>query len=1142
MTQSPQEAVLLQPGPASSSLLPVGRRYWHAQAFADTLLAEFERSRRAHDETGMREHFYILATYYRRTVSILHSAFEHRREHLAVAAMQNLIVLQRTLSLMREMEPDISPSTLALETNLHYRVNQDLVYRILRDGRGALRLATIIRRFNDLDVIADAREPAIARALLNLVQTGHVIEHDGRYRVTKQPYLDANVDRMELNILFEPSLARYFTSAGFGGLSSILEFRDAFKEEFARQTGFSAETAAIAVACAEEMSASTRSIHGAHRWPHAELGSSAHPRPYQRLLHAIFRAHRYSGQVIEAPPGSGKTLVGMLCIEDWLRTMAPGHSVLVLVPTVSYQQQWVGELCIKPVGLQLSPHLVFAGTPGTIDSSRNKGIAPTILVLTYASLARLASGEARGGFDGDAIERFLQGNNVQHIILDEVHKVAADLSSPTTDMVRVFMRWLRDGSLASLIGFSGTVTSCAKQLESLGLSLASVVPNKELIAQGWVAPFAEFGAPFNHSERERRIASLVQDYRDLLRRYFALLDSARLRELFAAIPLEERVRIAAMFGMYGGRRDSASLIETRMRNWETGSDLRLSEVLLVSIVQIATGWPDETLMKETGGAVEGGVRIADFERIREALAGLFPPGPVRRRLLADGFGGTMDTRGLAPRTIRDAVATTVVGGYLAIRDWSRMAGEGRVSVVRSIIQAERREREVGGVIIFDTPAPLKWRDSSVTPGYRGAGGMFVELAGEGFCTPIAALSRELYLPDGGDDPLHAQIARWILDRIVIEEQGAALFDLLVVGSAVSESQVRVLRPEFDEAFQAYVSTLDDGRTAGITAFDDQLLRPLREFVHQSDLENRSRLIGWLSTSQHHLRASIASILDYAAIASAFREARPVRVTRGNGDEIGIRVVPTGHGTRRQRFLELTARLVDAEALGIDVVIVTSWARTGWNVLVPNVLIDATATRNVIAWQQLRGRAMRPHPQWSADAQRLVDRLIAKEADGADHEQDGASLATSFETLPAVQRQILEQAIGDDLDVEHGPSPMDTAVEVMLANNKVTHIFELVSAKGAQLQVQRGRASRAWERIPAIAEKHKREDAVRAIDGAWLPGAAHAPLIVAEDPRTDGHDAFEDRLGASLRNSDRRIIRGWLTAAHHPPPGVDDHLQ
>jgi superfamily II DNA or RNA helicase len=1093
-----------------------GHRYWQALAFANLLVNEYEAAQRAHDRAGMRERFYILAAYYRRTLSILHGALDGRREALAAAALQNLIVLQDALAKMRAAEPDVSLSTLALETNLRRRVNQDLVYRVLRDARGWLGLATVVQRFNALDVLADAREPAIAQALLGLVQTGFVIERDGRYRPTELPYVDANVDRMELGILLGPDLARQFSDAGFEGLSSILEEPDRFRERFAGATGFGGETSGLVVACAGSMARSAAAIHGARPWPHAELASSAHPRPYQRLLHAILRAHRYAGQAIEAPAGCGKTFVGMLCIEDWLRTLAPGQAVLVLVPTVTYQRQWVSELCVKAVGLRLTPHLVFAGTPGTIGAHQGAGATPTVLVLTYAALARMGSGEGRGGFDQDAIERFLQGANVRHVILDEVHKVAADPLSATADVARVFMRWLKDGSLSSVIGFSGSLNTYRSQLEALGMTLAFVLPSTELIAQGWVAPFAEFGAPFNYSERERRILALVDDYRSRLRGFLRQLDSDRTRAAFAGIPIGERMRIATMLGMYGGRRDGPALIEERMRKWESGGDLRLGEVLLLSIVQIANGWPDDQLPSAGASGRE------EFERLRAGLRANLPPGPSQRRLSAEGFGVTLDAAAANARNIRDVLATTVAGSYLAVREWTRQAGEGRVAVARAIIAAERREREVSGVIVFDTPAPLKWRQGMATPGYRGAGGMFAALAGDTGCVPIAALSSELYLPDGGDEPLHERIAAWILSRVVNEEQGTALFELISAGAELSEDQVELLRPAFGKAFAAYAAELANDGGGNLEGLDRLLLHPLRQFARESRLTAGNRLLAWLSTDEHHLRASVAAILDYAAIARAFRAATPVEVIRGDGTVQPTRVVPTGSGRRKQRLLELTARLVDAEDLPIDVVIVSSWARTGWNVLTPNVLIDATATRDVTAWQQLRGRAMRPRPTWSAEAQRLVHQLVSGEP---------------MDDLPPEEAALLARVAGTgEPGLPQGRTREALAAAVMLAENKVTHIYELVSARGRRPQVNYRPRLHRWERTAAIAEKHRRQEAVRASDGELLAGPDHAPLIVAEDPRTDVPERFGERLTTELGGADARIIRGWMQAARHQQGG------
>ncbi len=104
--------------------------------------------------------------------------------------------------------------------------------------------------------------------------------------------------------------------------------------------------------------------------------------------------------------------------------------------------------------------------------------------------------------------------------------------------------------------------------------------------------------------------------------------------------------------------------------------------------------------------------------------------------------------------------------------------------MRAIIEAERGERPVSGIIVFDTAGQLDWRERTATPGYRGAAGLFAEMAADRSCVVIAALGSELYLPDNGDDPLHARIAAWILQRFVTEEQGMALFELIVAGAGL----------------------------------------------------------------------------------------------------------------------------------------------------------------------------------------------------------------------------------------------------------------------------------------------------------------------------------------------------------------------
>ena len=71
----------------------------------------------------------------------------------------------------------------------------------------------------------------------------------------------------------------------------------------------------------------------------------------------------------------------MMSIGDGLRVLRPGQSLLILVPTAAYQQQWLAELCFGGIGLGLSPEIVFAGTPSGLDAwIRHTGQHPPIVL------------------------------------------------------------------------------------------------------------------------------------------------------------------------------------------------------------------------------------------------------------------------------------------------------------------------------------------------------------------------------------------------------------------------------------------------------------------------------------------------------------------------------------------------------------------------------------------------------------------------------------------------------------------------------------------------------------------------------------------------------------------------------------------
>lgn len=147
--------------------------------------------------------------------------------------------------------------------------------------------------------------------------------------------------------------------------------------------------------------------------------------------------------------------------------------------------------------------------------------------------------------------------------------------------------------------------------------------------------------------------------------------------------------------------------------------------------------------------------------------------------------------------------------------------------------------------------------------------------------------------------------------------------------------------------------------------------------------------------------------------------------------------------------DLVARIVDDESVPVDVVIVSSWARTGWNVITPNVLIDATATRQVTAWQQLRGRAMRSSRSWTRDAYEQVADLLDLRGSAP-----RPGLPPDASGNEKIQSAMASAGLSRD-EREH------LATELMLTRNKVTHVYELVKAYGSAPQVTQDRKTKTW---------------------------------------------------------------------------------
>lgn len=1138
------------------------RSYWQAQSLVELEQDAFAAALGEDDADHQRSAYFRLAVYHGRTIYILRSALRDRKEALAQAAMRNLATLHRAMMQMHRQAPHHVPVPLVLDRPGRDELARDLVVRALQESAEPLELDGVVQRANDLDVLGVAKG-TVQRHLKDLTASGHVNvagQRPALYARSQRAYTAMDVDTPSLRALVGPELHADLSAQGYSGLSAVVGRPSAFRALFTQTTGLGLASAALFVDLVNTLL--EHRAAKASPWTHADLIGSPYPRPYQYEAYAVFRGYGYHGQLVEAPTGSGKTMIGMMCVQDWLGKLRAGQSILILVPTSNYLQQWSGELCYKPIGLRLSPEMAFAGTPGQLERFQKRtGSHPAILLMTYTALAQAGSGIGKGGFDVDSIEMFLQGANVQYVILDEVHKVAENLKGVSSDVIRLMVDWLHDGSLQGLIGFTGTAEAYRARFAKLGLALAYTIPIDELIAAGFVAPFAELGAPFSYSARERRIRDLLDAYKAHTSAFMDLIGGEQLRAWFAEIPMAERVAIGHdLLNMYGGRKDWASALPKRLAEWEAGGSLALTEAKLVSIVQIARGWADADLARAAGVAQDAFQSLlVEIEAIKAELAGLIYLPVTLKRLQAPGFAASFDVGALrqafaaatnqAARTeaVKDGLATTIAGLYEGLSEWYRRVGEGRVETIKAVIEAERATRPVSGTIIFDSARRIQWRQGLATPGYEGVGGLYAQLLGDPRFTPYAVLSNEQYLPYDEADPLPPRIARFVESELMQGEIAGAMFDLVFQGLDLAADVRAELRGAWDDLLAAYIPSLKDVHAARPADFRRHVLRPMRKQIRKPTVgAAKERVLARMDLRNIHFADLVNTFFDYAIIARTFRRARVAELEQVSGARQRFFVVPMASGNRKLLMYDLTARVVDAESLPINLVVVSNWARTGWNVISPNVLIDATATRDVTAWQQLRGRAIRARRTWTNDCYRLITALVGSQLhspleqeempdDVADvleqvgRQPTGAGLdepllALLAEVAPPDQVQRVEAGGLSSLSDEERSN---SAIALMRQRNKVTHIYELVKAYGSTTQVAYDRTARVWQRRENIAAKHAYEVAVNPFSGEKLAGDSHAPLVYVQDPRADLPAELQQHLVKAIGGSDDRIVAGWL---------------
>jgi superfamily II DNA or RNA helicase len=1179
----------MEPLSALSSVVPlaeaVPKDYWQAHNFAARIHREFV----VHQEKGniaeMRRRFFLLARYYGRTLGILREALRRGNIALINVALRNLMALHQPLYSMREVSPTTVPLVLTLNRETRRRFLEDLIIRVLQESPTPLTLDMIVQNVHDLHIIFEAEREIVNNNIESLISRGYLQRARDRFSRAKRAYDNVNLDHAGLEALLGQRLYREFEDSGFRGLSDLVNRRRAFKAFFERFTGCGPETAELFIAVAIEIVRPTARTRRVTSWTHSDLIGSIYPRPYQRDAFSIFRGYGYQGQLIEAPTGSGKTLIGMMCIQDWLRTLSRGESILILVPTANYVQQWVAELCYKTIGLQISPDEIFTGTPMSYEAEQKKSHnSPALLIMTYTSLAQVGSPRGKGGFDKVSLEIFIQGSNIQYVILDEVHKVADDLNSVSAHVAKLLTEWLHDGSLRGLIGFSGTAESYRDRFPQLGLQLVYVMPPADLIAYGFVAPFAEFGIPFSYSDREKRVIDLLEQYKSQIKAFIHLVGSENLKNIFRGIPIERRVDIGKNFlDMYEGLRDQEDALKKRFMDWEKDAEFSLNDINLVTIIQLAENLSDRDLLdvslndrteekKEKSRQAFNEI-LTELNQIRTELKSRIYFPDISLRLGSSDFGNILDSQDMLTQTrieskskmkekTRDVLASTIVGLYSSLKNFYYRVGEGRLDTINAIIEAEYVARPVTGVIVFDNAKRIKWNDQVAIPGYTGVAGVFAQMLGDPRLTPIAVLSSEIYMPWTEMNSLPSRIADFIKHEIMLSELGTTLFSTITQGFDIPDHRNMELLASFTEILGQYIHSIKNIGAPRPSEFDKRVLNRFRATVNNAQLGMvEEKLVNRLSLENNLVRKLVGTFYDYALIAHYFDESHVAELRQTDGALQKFYVVRMVGGEKKLLMYSLTSRVFDAENLPINVIIVSSWARTGWNVIKPNILIDATATRDVTAWQQLRGRAMRARKSWDKSAYELMTLLLGTQVKGLREDDpelppDVFNLVEKVDerryvdTLEESSRQLLSEVYANAQNAQTRDYSEDVlfnkiqrgrlsefsqkervqlAVDLMLHRNKVTHIYELVKAYGSTRQIMYNRSTRKWGRIESIAAKHEHEYSVDPFTGQYLPGEAHAPLVYSQDPRENLPSSLRELISNNLEGCDHLIVKGWIQA-------------
>ncbi|MFW9921739.1 MAG: DEAD/DEAH box helicase [Candidatus Thorarchaeota archaeon] len=919
---------------------------------------------------------------------------------------------------------------------------------------------------------------------------------------------------------------------------------------------------------------------------HQDIINSPIPRPYQLEAYYMFKGDNYNASVIDSPTGSGKTLMGMMCIQDWIRSLRKNESILVLVPTQNYQSQWVDSICFNEIGLQISPNFVFSGTISQLENFIQKSREiPPIIILTYTSLAQVLGTKIKKEKELKLLINWL---GIRSVIFDEAHKIVEQESSATYEVAKRMVKLYTNAHIENLIGFSGTAKSYEKDFKRLGLKLIYIVPEKELVLHGFVAPIAELGVTFAYSGREKAIREIHNEIKVNMKQLWSYFDDNRLRIEFQKIPMNDRIFICKeLLGMYQSYRNEMvnDKLKSKFAEWSPGKNkgpLSLNDVNLVLTVQIYNNWSDISLASNSNHPNAAREIVDETEKLILRLEQHIRIPSLQKIIKSENYGSRMPKRQTiynirtenkdkrdAIKKVRDLMCSTMVGIYKTLDIWARTKiGEGRVGTLQSIINAEEEIRDVKGVVIFDTGRTIKVEDDSGigAPGFSGVGGSFAQSLGTDIIkyNPIAVQSSEMYISYNPEleKPLHAMMGDFIRNEVIVDKLTERIFMELIYELPFQNQLSNFIYLTFKELMESYSASLKKVYRVRFSEFYSKVFTPLEEFIDEMvvldpDLKLAIDLLkDRIENPSIRINNIVTKLFDYAIIARKIEYAKKETLQTAEGSLQEYYLVKMPSGRQKQLIYDLVSDFLDSDDLPIQLVFVSSWARTGWDVRTPDILIDATATRDVTAWQQLRGRAMRALESWTIDCYRTIAILLGK-AGIADQiiERLPDELKENFlkiqkefapkEELTPQMIELLNYSIDESkllpeekvtLKAKIAPGEVNTLsttermkliIYLMLSKNKVAHIFEMVKASGSSKQVEFDKRSGVWRRKAAIAKKHKEEPILPVPGADRKRGKYIAPLIYSEDPTMDTPSEVKFTLKGLLNGLDEELLDDWV---------------